>query len=731
MSSSSPRTSSLSLQTPLAALATIPNSAVTKSLLPLLERLEFFRVKDILFDFPRNHFDVSDRRTLDKLEEGKVQSVLGEIETWELKPTRRGAMSVASIFCGSGYVRGLWFNYPLIARIHPEGSRVFVTGKPKDDPPYWVMMHPMLTRASEDETENTALSEPLLPHYRLTKGLRDEHRRRLARKLLSTHTSLVTEVFPEAFRQKHQLMAIHDALSAIHFPRHQEELRQARRRFIYQELFVLQLALAMRRLQQRTHLRAPQLRATPEIDQQIRKLFPFDLTAAQQRVIAEITNDLSQPIPMNRLLQGDVGSGKTVVAVYAMLLAVAAGKQAIFMAPTEILARQHLRTLTRFLEGSETKIAPIFGAQTARERASVLQEIISGEAKIIVGTHAIISGELPLQNLGVVVIDEQHKFGVKQRAALKESMGNTDPHYLVMTATPIPRSVAMTLFGDLDVSILDEKPRGGQKVHTYLTPEEKRGAWWEFVRKKLDAGQQGYVVVPMIEESDSFDARSLDEVTASLRQHELRGYRVGTLHGRMSTEEKESQMRDFRNGEIQILVATTVIEVGVDIPNANLMTIESGERFGLAQLHQLRGRIGRGQHPGFCAVFVTVPKESLTAALANENDAEDDDENSEEAEEKLVYARLEAFAATNDGFELAEKDFALRGSGNLFGTQQHGFPPFYIADLHRDREVLLEARRDAQNLVAADPGLANNEHALLRTQMLKRYGQVLKLGDVG
>lgn len=687
--------------------------------------MELFRAQDILFDFPRTHFDVSDRRTLATLEEGKVQTVLGVIESWETRPTRRGTMFVANIFCNTGYLRGLWFNQGIVARIHPSGSRVFVTGKPKDDPPYWSMAHPMLTPAADDAE---TLADPLLPHYNLTKGLRDEQRRRIIKRLLPTLAPLVAEVLPAPFRAEHQLVSIHDALHAIHFPRTHDELRQARRRFVYQELFVLQLALAIRRLQLQTLLRGPQLPRTHEIDLRIRKLFPFEFTRAQNTVIEEIVHDMAQPFPMNRLLQGDVGSGKTVVAVYAMLLAVACGYQAVFMAPTEVLARQHLRTLTRLLDGSRVAIAPLFGGQTSSERAVVLHSILSGEAKVIVGTHAIISGDLPLNRLGVVVIDEQHKFGVRQRAALKQATRTTDPHYLIMTATPIPRSIAMTLFGDLDVSVMDEKPRGRQKIHTYIRAEDKRAAWWEFVRKKLDAGQQGYVVVPMIEESDSFDVQSLDAVSRTLRERDLRGYRVGVLHGRMTTDEKERQMAAFRNREIQVLVATTVIEVGVDIPNATLMTIESGERFGLSQLHQLRGRIGRGKHPGFCTVFVTPPRERDASLHDVPTDVETPtgDESMSEA-----MARLEAFAATTDGFALAEKDLALRGSGNLLGTQQHGLPPFRVADLHRDRDILHEARRDAQQLVATDPGLARPEHELLRTQMLRRYGKVLNLGDVG
>jgi ATP-dependent DNA helicase RecG len=453
-------------------------------------------------------------------------------------------------------------------------------------------------------------------------------------------------------------------------------------------------------------LKASPLPVDPNIDSRIRQRFPFSLTKAQERVIKEISDDMSRPIPMNRLLQGDVGSGKTVVAVYAMLLAVANGHQAVFMAPTEVLARQHLRTLTRMLENSQVKTAPLFGGQKPNERAAVLQDISTGAAQIIVGTQAIIRSEIPFQNLGLVVIDEQHKFGVMQRAVLKTGE-KFDPHYLVMTATPIPRSVTMTLFGDLDVSIMNGMPPGRQKVTTYIAEPERRAAWWDFVARKVsEEGWQGFVVVPLIEESENFDVRSLQEVHEQLSAGPLKNFRLGIIHGRMSTEEKEKIMFGFRTGEIQILIATTVIEVGVDVPNANLLTIESAERFGLSQLHQLRGRIGRGKNPGYCTVF-------CNAATAESQ------------------KRLQAFAKLSDGFKLAEKDFEIRGAGDLFGTQQHGMPPLRVADLVRDKEVLYEARKDALEMVLADPGLAQPEHAKLRRQMLSRYGSVLNLGDVG
>ena len=677
----------------------------------ILERIGIRRAADLLFYFPRDYQDMTERREIDQLEEGnKLQTIVGTIEEWSRKSTKRGEMLTLAVDCnGKGYVKGLWFKMPFIIRDFAQGRRVMLTGKPKFDHPFWIMMHPQITYLADNEDEDTV--EPFLPIYPLTEGLKQFHLRRIVRNMLPVFTPMLEEVFPDAFLQEHKLLRIGEAVRAIHFPQDHTEKLWALRRFVYQELFILQLGLAMRRLQHQTHLKASPMTLDPKIDAQIRQRFPFELTKAQERVIKEIVSDMSQPVPMNRLLQGDVGSGKTIVAVYAMLLAAANGYQSVFMAPTEVLARQHLRTLTRLLENSQVNIAPLFGGQKASERTKVLRNISTGSAQIIVGTQAIVYGDIPFHKLGLVIIDEQHKFGVMQRAALKVPMGKNgekfDPHYLVMTATPIPRSVTMTLFGDLDVSVMNEMPPGRQPVKTYVAEPERRAAWWDFVARKItEEHWQGYVVVPLVEESENFDARSLLEVYEQLSTGPLRGFRLGMIHGRMSTDEKEKIMFDFRTGEIQILVATTVIEVGVDVPNANLLTIENAERFGLSQLHQLRGRIGRGRNPGYCTVFYNAPTDD-------------------------AQKRLKAFEKMSDGFKLAERDFEIRGGGDLFGTQQHGIPPFRIADLVRDRDVLLEARGDAVALVRVDPGLSRPEHARLRKQMLSRYGAVLNLGDVG
>lgn len=731
----------------------------------LLARLGVQTVRDLLFFFPRDYQDLTDLRPIAELEEDTLASVLGTVE--EVDFAGRGpGRSILGVLIRQGdqYLRAVWFNQPFLREKFSRGQTLLVSGKPRRRAIRWEMVHPHVKSV---ETEGDIPAGELLPVYPLTEGLHQRQVRVLTRRALDVGVDQLEEVFPPAFLEAHDLLPLSVALPQLHFPASHEELERARRRFIYQELFILQLALALKRERVRRSLKAPPLLLTAKIDARIRRLLPFQLTQGQNQAIAEIAGDLEQSVPMNRLLQGDVGSGKTIVAVYAMLLAVAHGGQVVLMAPTEVLARQHVATLERLLQASHTRIGLLAGGQTAKVRQDVLAGVASGEIQILVGTQAVVSGEIAFQHLGLVIIDEQHKFGVRQRARLKYS--GLQPHYLVMTATPIPRTVSMTLFGDLDVTTLADSPPGRQSVHTYFPPLEDREKWWEFFRKKLREGRQGYVVVPLVadtyagvnEESElgelmgdgsptpapstgagwsageqlasEFELSvqpshldplapsdmepddsqnepspplSLDAAYEALANGELEAFRLGLVHGRMSSSDKQAAMDAFRRGEIQVLVATSVVEVGIDVPNATLMTIENAERFGLAQLHQLRGRISRGSYPGYCCLFA----EATTAAAAE---------------------RLQALVDNRDGFRLADIDFALRGPGNVLGTQQHGLPPLRIADLVRDAAVVEEARRDARTLVEADPGLADPQQARLQRMAIVRYGKSLELGDVG
>jgi ATP-dependent DNA helicase RecG len=457
------------------------------------------------------------------------------------------------------------------------------------------------------------------------------------------------------------------------------------------------------------------------LDARIRARFAFEFTPAQRRVCGEIAADLARGEPMNRLLQGDVGSGKTAIAIYAMLAAAATpvaapeavgpvlladGRplrhQAAIMAPTELLARQHFATLERLLAGAGTEVQLLVGGQTARQRDEVLGRIAAGQAAIVVGTQALICGTARFRSLGLVVIDEQHRFGVLQRAVLQQ--GDAEPHTLVMTATPIPRTIAHAVYGDLDVSVLDEQPPGRQPVATYRVGPGELDRWWEFFGKKLAAGRRGYVVVPAVEESKR-DLASIASAYESLANGPLEAFRLGLVHGRMKAKEKAAVMEAFRAGAIDVLVATSVIEVGIDVPQATIMTILDAESFGLAQLHQLRGRVARGATRGICGAVVAAQDEP--------------------------HPRIDAFVATTDGFALAERDLALRGPGDLVGTRQSGVPPLYLADLLRDGSVVAEARGDALALFERDPELAADSLLRLKELILMRWGATLGLGKVG
>lgn len=668
----------------------------------LLERLGLQRAVDLLFFFPRSYQDMSELRAVQQLEENVPVSVCGVVEEIDERGTGTGrSMLGVLIRQETQFLRSLWFNQPHMRQKFAVGQRVLLSGKPRMNGLRWEMTHPRVEvlAAGEDPP-----SGRILPTYSLTEGLTQPAIRRMVGSIAETHSDFVEEVFPQAFLQERKLLPIAEALRQIHAPASTEHLEQARRRFIYQELFFMQLALGLRRSKLQLEQRSPSLPANAKIDARIRRLFPFELTEDQRQAIADISRDMECEHPMNRLLQGDVGSGKTVVAEYAMLLAVAHRHQAALMAPTELLARQHVRTLSRDLRASRVRIALLTGSLSAAERRTTLEQIAAGEIDLIIGTHAIVQADVRFQRLGLVIIDEQHRFGVNQRAALRQA--GLDPHYLVMTATPIPRTISMTLFGDLDTSTLKQSPPGRQLVHTYLGEEGQRTKWWEFFRKKLREGRQGYVIAPLVDDSPDLELQSVESAYENLANGELEAFRLGVLHGRQGTEEKEAIMQAFNSGELQVLVATSVVEVGIDVPNATLMTIEGGQRFGLAQLHQLRGRVSRGSHPGYVCVY----------ASANSDDARQ---------------RLQAFGRTTDGFELAECDFQLRGPGDLFSLKQHGLPPFRIADLTRDGDVLEEARADARKMLNAVPNLDAEELQVLKQRVLLRYGGAMELGDVG
>lgn len=686
-----------SLATPLKSLPGVAARA------KLLAKLGLRTTGDALFYFPRDYDDFNDQRQIAELEEDALQTIRGRVTEVDAAGRGFGKSRVGVlIYDGSDHLRATWFNQPFMRDKFTLGQLVQFSGKPRKRGGRWEMAHPGVAWLDEEE-QRQPLS--LVPIYPSTEGLTQYHLRRAITLSVDHCASAAPEVLPERFRAKWDLLPLGEAIRKLHEPADQQDVDAARRRFVFQELLVMQLALAARRHQQRVNFRAPELPCDARLAARIERLLPFELTAGQRQAIEEITTDIARSVPMNRLLQGDVGSGKTIVALYATLVCVAAGYQAALMAPTEILARQHARTLEQLLSASRVRHGLLVGGLKPSERQAMLKGLASGEIDLVIGTHAIVQEGVNFARLGLVVIDEQHKFGVRQRAALRSD--DKSPHYLVMTATPIPRTISMTQFGDLDVSTVRDMPPGRQGVSTYVVEPDGRERWWHFARNQLLEGRQAFVVVPLVEESDSVQAISVDQAFEALTNGRLSEFRVGLLHGRMTPAEKEATMANFVRGELQVLVSTTVVEVGVDVPNASLMIIASPERFGLAQLHQLRGRVGRGAHAGYCAALVT---EGLSDA---------------------ALQRLREFAATTSGFELAEIDFRLRGPGDLFGTQQSGLPPLRIADLARDAELLVEARDAAAELFRDDPGLANSDLARLRKQMLSRYGAALELGDVG
>lgn len=674
----------------------------------LLEKLGLRTAADLLFFFPRSYQDFTTLHQIVDLESEQLASIVGVVEDVDQVISGNGKHILYVLLKqgnqqqGNQHLRAVWFNQSFLMRKFQIGQRVMLRGKAKITGGRFQMTHPKTTWL--DANQNVEDEKQLSPIYRLTDGINQRQMREIVLQTVKQCADLVQEAFPDELRQQVAVCEIGTAIHQIHSPKTQEEVESARARLVYQELFILQLALAIRRHRIRTENVSPALELTPKIKARITGRLPFELTETQQQAFDEIAVDMGQPFPMNRLLHGEVGSGKTVVAVCAMLLAVAHGNQATIMAPTEILARQHFRTFNELLKNSRVRMALWTGSLKTAERKRIAQQIADGDIDILIGTQAVVASKLKFSQLGLVVIDEQHKFGVRQRALLKQS--GHDPHYLVMTATPIPRTVSMTLFGDLDVSVLERTSGVGQKVNTYLGQEENRDQWWEFVRKKLREGRQVFIVAPLVNSDDDSDLSSAEQMFESLSNGPLEEFRLDVLHGKQSPEQKEAAMLDFASGKTQAIVATGVVEVGINVPNATVMTIESSERFGLSQLHQLRGRVSRGHHPGYVCAFVTS------------NDPESNE-------------RLAAFANTDNGFELAEIDLQIRGPGNLFSTQQSGFPPLMIADLIRDSEVLKKAQHDARQLIANDPEMKAEPYSRLRQLVFARYGKALDLSDVG
>ncbi len=670
----------------------------------LYRKLGIRRPLDILFFFPREYIEPATIHEYHQLESDTRATVVGTVDSIELRtfPDGRSMVGVLLKLDSSGFVRMVWFNQPFRAQSIQRGHRLQATGVTKATGVSYEMRHPEIQLLEEEDEADPGLPKPV---YRLTDGLKQRHVADAVRAAIDAFASTIQESIPESLLEQLNLLPINVALEAIHRPKTMDEAQAARDRFILQELLVYQLALAVRRQKQSSHQAAPSIVASAAIHHRIVSRLGLTLTHDQQQAIDEICRDMQKTSPMNRLLQGDVGSGKTAVAVYAMLLAVANGYQATFMAPTEILARQHYERLKHNLQGATCEIGLLVGSLTASEKSDLQTQIAIGTVDIVIGTQALLSSKVEFNRLGLAVIDEQHKFGVAQRATLRGT--EYQPHYLVLSATPIPRTLAMTAFGDLDISTIREKPAGRAVVQTYLANTSELPSWWSFIKKKVEEGRQAYIITPRVEGDESNDVIGAEDTFNHLSLHELKGLRLALLHGRIEPERKHETLLAFDRGEIDVLVATTVVEVGIDVPNATVMTILDADRLGLAQLHQLRGRVGRSHHPGYVCV------------LAKSNADADNVE------------KLKAFANTTDGFALADLDLQMRGPGNLLGTQQTGIPPFRIADIIRDQAALSKAREVAMQIVTNDPDLSNPKLSRLRSQVYARHGGMIEFGDVG
>ncbi len=672
----------------------------------LLERLGVNTVEDLLWYLPRDVLDLSHVTAVGNLTENELQTVRGQVIDVDGRKLSGGRnMSAVLLDCDGENLRGVWFNQRWVLSEFRNAGTVLFSGKPKRRGGRWEMAHPRVQHIEEDDVD---ASGGVIPRYPLTEGLKMHDLRRIIRAAVDEYAESVPEYLPESVRARHNLPPLNQAIKSIHVPADREQYEQGRRRVIFDDLFEFQLGLAMRRRAWKRESPAPHCPTTAKIDSRIRRLFPFSLTDGQNQAVRDISADLVSGRAMHRLLQADVGAGKTAIAVYAMLVAIAAQHQAALMAPTEVLASQHWETIDQVLAHSRVRRTLLTGRLTQAQRKRALAEIRAGDVELIVGTQAIIQRDVEFERLGLVVIDEQHKFGVAQRARF--SSAESSPHVLVMTATPIPRSLCLTQFGDLDLTVMSEMPPGRQPVVTSRVADKpERERVWQFVREQLQAGRQAFVVCPRIETGDS-DAPTeqpsgVEEVYRQLSAHELQGFRVGLVHGRLDSENKAAAMDAFRQGDTQVLVSTTVIEVGVDVPNATLLIVQEAERFGLSQLHQLRGRIGRGSFRGYCFLF--------------------SDSTSEDARE-----RLSTLERMTDGFAVAEADFKLRGPGDVLGTRQHGELPLKVADLIRDDKLLLEARKAAFEVVESGEFDAP-EFAPLKIRVLERFGRLMELPKSG
>ncbi len=677
----------------------------------LFKRLGINTVEDALTHLPRRYEDRGNLRKISQIKFGEIETISGIVKAAGINVTTRKRMKIFELVVGdgTGIITAKWFNQPYMKNVFKIGQKVILNGKVKmnnyygygaeiDNPEYEII---------DDDADMLLHTGRIVPIYPETSGITSRQIRVIIKTILDTHQSQINDYLPSNILEQNKLMPLSAAFSEIHFPEAEKDIAllnsgmsEMHRRLAFDEFFFLELGLALRKKDIEKEKREA-LKINGELTKQLIDSLPFKLTSAQVRVIDEIKGDLTSPHPMNRLIQGDVGCGKTLVALSAMLMAIENGFQTAIMAPTEILAEQHYLNIKSLINKLSLRVVLLTSSRKDKEDIKAVED---GDASIIIGTHALIQDDIKFKRLGLAVIDEQHKFGVTQRGAIKKKGYNLD--ILIMTATPIPRTLAMSVYGDLDISIIDELPPGRTPIKTMKFYKSHRPEAFKLVEKEIIQGRQCYVIYPLIEESEKVDLKAATEMAEHLKKDIFPEYNLGLLHGRIKTEEKEKIMKDFKEGIINILVSTTVIEVGIDVPNASVMMIEHAERFGLAQLHQLRGRVGRGQYQSYCLLMAEYP-------------LSDD-----------AKRRLDIMVKTNNGFDIADEDLNIRGPGEFFGTRQSGLPELKNTNILRDVKILEAARREAFDLIKKDPLLSMPEHICLRIVLKQKWLEKLEMGTI-
>ncbi|MEN6376023.1 MAG: ATP-dependent DNA helicase RecG [Smithella sp.] len=670
-------------------------------------------VEDLLYFLPRAYEDRREVKKINRLETGKVQTVMGTVIQVEYKYYGRKKILEITVSDNTANLTAKWFKgrTSYLTGVLKKGVNVIFTGLVTLNYVGKAMIHPDYEIMDGNEEENLLNFKRIVPVYSETEGLHQKYMRKIMHQALTNYARYVASPLPSDICRKRNLIDLQNAIRFVHFPQNNESLEDynlqrsdAHRRLIYDEFFFFELGMAIKK-SGRILAKGIRFETKTNLLEMFFSVLPFSLTNAQKRVTDEILADMSKDTAMSRLLQGDVGSGKTVVSMAAMIVACTNNYQAALMAPTEILAKQHYRTIRGWADNLGLKVTLLTGSMGSAERKEVLEKINTGEDGIIVGTHALIQENVDFHKLGLVIVDEQHRFGVLQRAKLRNK--GIDADVLVMTATPIPRTLAMTVYGDLDVSVIDEMPPGKKPIATTVMGENKRAKVYSIIAEELACGRQAFIVYPLVEQSENLDLKDATNMAAHLQKDIFPDYKVGLIHGKMKDKEKDAVMQAFQENEINILVATTVIEVGIDIPRASLMVVEHAERFGLSQLHQLRGRVGRNDIPSRCILLAQYARSDIAGK------------------------RLKIMEKTSDGFVLAEEDLAIRGPGDFLGTRQSGLPDFRIASIIRDARILNEAKEDAFALVASDPLLEKPEHVLLREILLWQWQGKLDLARTG